>query len=299
MRLIATGKQGQLVRSLAERCAARGVELVVVGRPEMDLTDIASVWRAIESAKGDVIINSAAYTAVDKAESEPDVAMAVNRDGARAVSQAAARVDRPIIQISTDYVFSGSLDRPYREDDIVDPLGVYGRTKLAGELAVAETNDRHTIVRTSWVYSPFGQNFVKTMLRLGETRDRLNVVADQWGAPSSATDLADALITMSAAMVREPDRPELFGIFHMTGAGWTNWAEFAQAIFAEAAHCGHRGAEVEPITTAQYPTPAKRPLNSRLATNKLARHYALALPGWRGSVAECVRRILAAQNESI
>jgi len=292
MRLVATGTQGQLVRSLNERCLARGVELVTIGRPAVDLTDVAAIARAVEAARGDIVINAAAYTAVDKAEAEPDLAMSVNCEGARAVARAAAMLGRPVIQISTDYVFSGALDRPYREEDPVDPLSVYGRTKLAGERAAAAANSRHAIVRTSWVYSPFGQNFVKTMLRLGETRERVSVVADQWGAPSNALDLADALIGMSAALAQAPDNADLHGVFHMTGGGATNWAEFAQAIFAEAAKRGRGFVTVEPIATAQYPTPAARPANSRLDTSKLARVHGLALPDWRGSLADCVRRIL-------
>ena len=292
MRLVATGKQGQLVRALGERCGAGGVELVAIGRPEVDLTDARAVAKAIEAARGAIVINAAAYTAVDKAESEPELAMSVNCGGARAVAQAAAGLGRPVIQISTDYVFNGRLDRPYREDDPVDPLSVYGRTKLAGERAAAQANSRCAIVRTSWVYSPFGQNFVRTMLRLGETRDAVDVVADQWGAPSYALDLADALIAMSAALAREPDKADLTGVFHMSGAGATNWAGFARAIFAEAAKCGRKDVKVEPISTAQYPTPAARPVNSRLDGRRLARHYAISLPDWRVSAADCVRRIL-------
>ena len=292
MKLIVTGKQGQLVTSLIERCAARGVALVTIGRPEVDMTYAATLAAAVESAHGDIVINAAAYTAVDKAESEPEVAMAVNCEGARAVALAAAKLGRPVIQMSTDYVFNGALDRPYREDDAVDPLGVYGRTKLAGEQAVAQANPRHAIVRTSWVYSPFGQNFVKTMLRLGQTRDQINVVADQWGAPSSALDLADALIGMSLQLAQSPNKAELSGVFHMTGSGSTNWAEFAQAIFSEASKRGRNAIKVAPITTAQYPTPATRPANSRLDGGKLARCYGLSLPEWRASVADCVRRLI-------
>jgi dTDP-4-dehydrorhamnose reductase len=294
MRLIVTGKHGQLALSLIERCAACGVGMTAIGRPEVDLTKAAAVARAIEASEGDIVINAAAYTAVDKAEAEPDLATAINRDGARAVAEAAARRRLPVIQMSTDYVFNGSLDRPYREDDTVDPLGAYGRSKLAGERAVAEANDRHAVVRTAWVYSPFGQNFVRTMLRLGETRSEVNVVCDQWGAPSSALDLADALIAMSAALTERPDDCALRGVFHMTGSGFANWAGFAQAVFDEAARRGRPPVKVNPIATAQYPTPAKRPANSRLDTGKLARTYAVTLPEWRGSVAQCVERILTA-----
>ena len=292
MRLVVTGKQGQLVRSLSERGAAQGIDVVAIGRPEVDLIDAGAVAGAVEAARGDIVINAAAYTAVDRAESEPDLAMAVNCEGARAVALAAARLGRPVIQISTDYVFDGALDRPYREDDSVNPLGAYGRSKLAGERAVAQANPRCAIVRTSWVFSPFGQNFVKTMLRLGETRDEINVVADQWGGPSYGLDLADALIAMSAAMHSRPDEAGLAGVFHMSGAGETNWAELTQAVFDEAAEHGRKPVKVSPIATAQYPTPAARPANTRLDTSKLARQFGLALPDWRSSVADCVRRLL-------
>jgi dTDP-4-dehydrorhamnose reductase len=292
MKLVVTGKQGQLARALEERCAAGGVESVLIGRPEVDSRDGPALASALEASRGDIIINAAAYTAVDKAESEPELAMAINRDGARSAAVAAARIGIPIIQLSTDYVFNGRLDRPYREDDPVDPLSVYGRTKLAGERAVSQANPRHTIVRTSWVYSPFGQNFVRTMLRLGETRDRLDVVADQWGSPSSAIDLADALIAMGGALLRQPGNSDLSGIFHVTGSGATNWAGFAQAVFAEAAALGRAKVAVEPISTAQYPTAATRPANSRMDGNKLERAFGLRLPDWRISVAGCVRRLL-------
>jgi dTDP-4-dehydrorhamnose reductase len=292
VKLVVTGKQGQLARALEERCAARGVESVLIGRPEVDLRDGPALETALEASRGDIIINAAAYTAVDKAESEPELAMAINRDGARSAAVAAARIGIPIIQLSTDYVFNGRLDRPYREDDPVDPLSVYGRTKLAGERAVSQANPRNTIVRTSWVYSPFGQNFVRTMLRLGETRDRLDVVADQWGSPSSALDLADALIAIGGALLRQPGNSDLSGVFHVTGSGATNWAGFAQAVFAEAAALGRAKVAVEPISTAQYPTAATRPANSRMDGNKLERVFSLRLPDWRISVGDCVRRLL-------
>jgi dTDP-4-dehydrorhamnose reductase len=238
------------------------------------------------------VINAAAYTAVDKAEAEPDLAMRVNGEGARAVAAAAARTGRPVVQISTDYVFDGVLDRPYCEDDPVGPLGVYGRTKLAGETAVAAANARHVIARTAWVYSPFGHNFLKTMLRLGLTRDEVDVVADQWGAPTSALDLADALIAMARRLVGEPDNASLYGAFHATGSLYTSWAGFAAAIFAQAAMLGRRPVAVTPISTAQYPTPAARPANSRLDAGKLHRVYGLALPEWRSSAQHCVKRLI-------
>jgi len=292
MKLVVTGRHGQVARALVERGRSAGVEVVCLARPEVDLTEPDLVARTIEATRGDVVINAAAYTAVDKAEAEPDLAMRVNGEGARAVAAAAARTGRPVVQISTDYVFDGVLDRPYCEDDPVGPLGVYGRTKLAGETAVAAANARHVIARTAWVYSPFGHNFLKTMLRLGLTRDEVDVVADQWGAPTSALDLADALIAMARRLVGEPDNASLYGAFHATGSLYTSWAGFAAAIFAQAAMLERRPVAVTPISTAQYPTPAARPANSRLDAGKLHRVYGLALPEWRSSAHDCVKRLI-------
>jgi dTDP-4-dehydrorhamnose reductase len=216
----------------------------------------------------------------------------VNAAGAQAVAQAAARTGRPIVQISTDYVFDGRLARPYREEDSVNPINVYGRTKLAGEYAVAAANPHHVIVRTAWVYSPFGNNFVKTMLRLGETRDKLAIVADQSGAPTSALDIADGLILIVEKLAGGPRDIALYGTFHMTGGGATNWADFAAAVFEEAAARGRRPVAIEPIATAQYPTPAARPANSRLDIAKISQTYGVALPDWRQSVRSCVARLL-------
>jgi dTDP-4-dehydrorhamnose reductase len=292
MKIAVTGTQGQVVRSLVERGAVRGIEIVAIGRPEVDLAEPASLARAIEAAEPDVVVNAAAYTAVDKAESEPEAAMAINAAGAEAVAKTAARIGRPVVQLSTDYVFDGRLTRPYREDDAVNPISGYGRTKLAGEYAVAAANPRHVIVRTAWVYSPFGNNFVKTMLRLGETRDQLRIVADQQGAPTSALDIADGLIEIAEQLVERPNDSALYGAFHMTGSGETNWAAFAEAIFTEAALRGRQPVAVAPITTAEYPTPASRPANSRLDIAKISQIYGVALPDWRHSTRACVARLL-------
>jgi dTDP-4-dehydrorhamnose reductase len=292
MRIAVTGKQGQVVRALVERGAHAGIAIVCLGRPEVDLAEPASLGRAIEAVAPDVVINAAAYTAVDKAESDAEMAMAINAKGAEAIALAAAKIGRPVMQISTDYVFDGRLRRPYREDDPVGPVSVYGRTKLAGEMAVAAATPRHAIIRTAWVYSPFGVNFVKTMLRLGETRREVKVVADQWGAPTSALDIADALIAMAAKLNERPDDSTLFGAFHMTGSGETTWAAFAEAIFAEAVTHGRPAVAVESIATAQYPTPATRPANSRLDMTKLKQIYGVELPDWRASVRSCVAHLL-------
>ncbi|MDF0542435.1 dTDP-4-dehydrorhamnose reductase [Sphingobium sp. H39-3-25] len=295
MRIAVTGKVGQVVTALLERGPAAGIEIVAVGRPELDLADAGSVAAALAAVAPDVIVSSAAYTAVDKAESEPDVAFAVNRDGAGAVATAAARLGVPVIHLSTDYVFRGDKDGAYVEDDPVDPAGVYGASKLAGEEAVAAANPNHAILRTCWVYSPFGANFVKTMLRLAETRDALGVVADQHGTPTSALDIADAVIAVAKRLVEDQD-PALRGVFHLTGSGDGTWADFAEEIFVGLSAVTGKQMTVNRITTADFPTPAKRPANSRMSGEKLTRLYGVTLPEWRVSTASVVGRLLAKED---
>jgi dTDP-4-dehydrorhamnose reductase len=295
MRLIVTGTNGQVALALIERGAAQGVDVAAIGRswrPGLDLANPSAVASVLNAVDGDVIVNAAAYTAVDKAESEEELAMRVNGEGAGAVARAAARRGLPLLHLSTDYVFDGSLDRPWREDDATGPIGAYGRSKLAGEQAVMRENPSATILRTSWVYAPFGANFVRTMLRLGETRDEISVVADQRGGPTCALDIADALIAIARKRLAEPNNPALSGVFHMSGCGEASWADFAEEIFATAEQYGRKKVRVRPIATADYPTPARRPANSRLDNAKLARVYGVALPDWRLSTRACVARLL-------
>ncbi len=296
MRLIVTGTEGQVARSLAERAAAEGVELQTIGRPALDLADAESIARAFDGARADVIVNAAAHTAVDRAEAEEELATRINGAGAGQVAAVARRLGVPIIQISTDYVFDGALDRPYREDDPTGPVGAYGRSKLAGERAVAAANPDHVILRAAWVFSPFGANFVKTMLRLGETRGELNVVADQRGTPTSALDIADAILAVVRRLAATSDRKGLTGVFHLSGAGEATWAEFAEAIFAEAEAFGRKPVAVRPISTEEYPTPARRPANSRLDGARLREVYGVAPPPWRSSLKVCVARLLAGEK---
>jgi dTDP-4-dehydrorhamnose reductase len=288
MRIAVTGSKGQA--SLIERAEGK-VEVVALGRPAFDLTDRAAVLAGLEAARPDVVVNAAAYTAVDKAEAEEAAATHVNGDGAGHVAEAAARLGVPLLHLSTDYVFDGALDRAYREDDPTAPAGAYGRSKLAGEKRVAERCEDSVILRTAWVYSPFGANFVRTMLRLNETRDEVGVVADQRGNPTSALDIADALIAI-AGRVKTDSAPALRGVFHLTGSGEATWADFAESIFHEAAARGRRLTRVKRIATADYPTPARRPANSRLDNEKLSRVYGFRLPEWRPSVAVCCARLL-------
>jgi dTDP-4-dehydrorhamnose reductase len=234
---------------------------------------------------------------VDKAESEPDLAFAINESGARAVARAASRLGVPLVHLSTDYVFDGTKEAPYVEDDATGPTGVYGASKLAGERAVLAEHDNCAILRTAWVYSPFGANFVKTMLRLAASRDEIGIVADQRGNPTSALDIADGVLAVAANLLRR-NEPALRGVFHMTAEGDASWAEFAEAIFAAAARSGGPGASVKRIAAADYSTPARRPANSRLDCGKLARTHNVRLPSWRPSTEAVVTRLLNEQVSS-
>ena len=297
MRIVVTGGPGQLVLSLAEQGPLAGHELIAVGPPELDLSAPdddaihAALAAAFDGLGPDAIVNAAAHTAVDKAESERDLAFAINATGAGAVARAAARLDVPLVHVSTDYVFSGDKAEPYVEGDETGPTGVYGASKLAGEYAVRASGADFAILRTAWVYSPFGANFVKTMLRLAETRDELGVVDDQRGCPTSALDLADVLIAVAANLKARSDLP-LRGLFHATGSGEGTWADFAEAIFATSAANGGPSARVNRIATADYPTPAKRPANSRLDCSKLAAVHRVQLPQWRQSVEQVTARLV-------
>lgn len=293
MRIAVTGREGQVVQSLLERGPVAGVTVVAVGRPDLDLADPDSVFAALKAAAPDLVVSAAAYTAVDKAESEPALAHAVNGAGAGAVAAAAAAFKVPVVHLSTDYVFDGAKPTPYGEDDPTGPLGVYGASKLAGEAAVAAHAADHVILRTAWVYSPFGANFVKTMLRIGEGRPVVRVVADQVGRPTSALDIADAVIAVGRTLAARPDEPALRGVFHLAAAGEASWADFAEAVFAGAKARGRTVPAVERITTADYPTPARRPANSRLDGSRLAARHGVTLPDWRASLDTVLDRLLA------
>jgi dTDP-4-dehydrorhamnose reductase len=292
MRIAVTGKAGQLVSALLERGAADGVEVIALARPVMDLTDPASVTSALTSARPDVIVSAAAYTAVDKAERERDLAFAINRDGARVVAQTAARLGVPVVHISTDYVFDGRKAAPYSEDDETGPLGVYGESKLAGERAVAEATADHAILRAAWVYSPFGANFLKTMLRVATERPNVRVVSDQIGSPTSAHDLADSVVVVARNLVQRPGDSALRGVFHLTGRGEASWADFASEIFRASAELDGPAATVERIATADYPTAARRPANSRLDSRKAQATHGVSLRHWKEATDQVVRRLI-------
>ncbi|GEO14634.1 dTDP-4-dehydrorhamnose reductase [Microvirga aerophila] len=292
MRFIVIGREGQVARALAERAPVLGAKAVLLGRPQLDLANPSGIEDIIVETGGDLVVNAAAYTAVDQAEAEPDLANAINGIGAGSVAGAAAAMKVPIIHLSTDYVFDGASDRPYRESDEPSPVGAYGSSKLLGELAVASKTPNHIILRTAWIYSPFGRNFVKTMLRLARERDNVTVVSDQHGSPTSALDIADGIIAVGLNLLTRPDESSLRGVFHMTGSGFTSWAEFAAEIFLQSARLGGPSAQVRPIGTADYPTPAMRPANSRLDCSKLADIHRVALPIWQTSLKPCVKRLI-------
>lgn len=298
MRIVVTGTQGQVALALAERGAARGHEIVQIGRPTLDLARSKdAIAQALEAARPDAIVSAAAYTAVDKAESEAEAAAAINAQGAGAVARAAARMGVPLCHLSTDYVFDGAADRPYREDDPTGPVGVYGRSKLDGEEQVFATGARVAILRTAWVYSPFGANFVKTMLRLAADREEVSVVADQTGCPTSALDIADGVLDVLANLTRSAD-PALTGVFHMCATGAATWADFAEAVFAASARHGGPVARVRRITTAEFPTPAQRPANSRLDCARLEQVHAVRLPHWQTSLETVVTRLVHELQEA-
>lgn len=267
--------------------------VIPIGRPELDLAQPDGVRQALANTQPDCIVNAAAYTAVDKAEAEPELAMRINGEGAGAVAAAAAAIGVPLVQLSTDYVFDGMAPRPWLETDPTGPLSAYGRSKLAGEEAVAASGADWTILRTAWVYSPYGANFVKTMLRLAESRDELGVVADQLGSPTSAPDLAAAIIAIAKALAARPGDASLRGVFHAAGTGEASWADLAETVFAASAALGGPSAAVRRIATSDYPTPARRPSNSRLDCSLLAARHGLRLPPWQESVRSCVAALLA------
>jgi dTDP-4-dehydrorhamnose reductase len=293
VRIAVTGHNGQVAQALLETALRTGDAVITLARPMLDLARPASVLPAITAARPDIIVNAAAYTAVDKAEAEPEIAEAVNSQGAGAVAQAARSLGIPVVHLSTDYVFDGFGTRACREEDPVGPVGVYGRTKLSGERAVAAATDDHCILRTAWVYSPFGANFARTMLRLAETRPVLRVVADQYGSPTSAHDIADGVIAVCRNLLARRDAADLRGVFHMTGGGYTHWAGFAAHIFDTAKSLNGPFASVEEITTAEYPTPARRPANSRLDCRKLAEVHGVVLAPWQQASQIVVARLLA------
>lgn len=289
--VLVIGGSGQLGIELTRAVLPSNWSLSAPARAMLDLTNASAVAALVAAKRPDIIINASGYTAVDKAESEPDLAFALNRDGPAALAQAAVAADAALVHVSTDYVFSGDGDGAYRETDPKAPLGVYGRSKSEGEDAVIAARARAAIVRTSWVFSPYRANFVKTMLRLGETRDEIGIVADQHGRPTSARDLAHTCLALAQHLHNQDARAE--GVFHFANTGDTTWADFAEAIFAGAAQRGHKPVGVNRISTADYPTPARRPANSRLDTTKISALLCAPPRPWRAALDECLDELLA------
>jgi dTDP-4-dehydrorhamnose reductase len=288
--ILVTGRTGQLAVALAEAAPAHGVTVRCIGRPVLDFDRPASIGEAIDACAPALVINAAAYTAVDAAEDEEETAYRANRDGPAELAQRCAAAAIPLIHVSTDYVFDGRKGAPYVETDATSPQGVYGASKLAGERAVLTACPRAIVVRTSWVYSPIGKNFVRTMLAAAERNASLRVVADQIGCPTSARDLADAVLGI-AARLRDGHGHRHAGIYHAAGTGAATWHELAAAIFAAAARHGRTEPRLERISTEEWPTRAKRPPDSRLDCGKLATAFGLRLPPWRDSVTRTVDTI--------
>lgn len=288
MKILVFGRQGQLARALDESLAE--MSPAFVARPECDLTEPGAASRWIVESQPDLVINASAYTAVDLAESDPEGAIRLNSEAPVEIAAAAHTIGAPIFHVSTDYVFDGQLDRAYREDDATSPLGEYGRSKLAGEIAVADANPRHLILRTSWLISPWGSNFVRTILAVAEQRVELTVVDDQVGTPTSALDLAQAI----KAVVDCPRRTLTetpWGTYHVAGTGKASWFDVARATMQEAEVNGLRSVPVRAIASADWPTPARRPANSMLDSSRFRAAFDFTMPHWRESLREIVSRI--------
>lgn len=288
MRILVAGREGQVARALLARLPADGHAVVALEPPEFDITDPRSIAAAMRDAAADLVVNAAAYTAVDRAEDDAATAFAVNRDGAALLAEAAAARGAPFLHFSTDYVFDGMKGAPYLETDAAAPLGVYGRSKAEGEAAVLAAHPRAAVIRTAWVCSPDGGNFVRTMLRLAAEREELRVVADQHGAPTFAADLAEAVARMAPRLVAAPEGDEGFGLFHLSGAPHTTWHGFAEAILDGAAARGHPRPRLVPIATAEYPTRARRPADGRLDCARIGRVHGIRPADWRVSLARCL-----------
>jgi dTDP-4-dehydrorhamnose reductase len=288
MKLLLLGAGGQVGRELCRRDWPTGYRLAAFDRADVDITRADSIAAAMRGESPDLVINAAAYTAVDRAESEPDAAWAANCTGAGYLAAACREAAIPLVHISTDYVFDGGKTGPYREDDPVNPPGVYGRSKEAGDRAIREALAEHVILRTAWVYSAHGHNFVKTMLRLAGERSVLRVVADQTGSPTSAAGIAAAIATVVRQIAAGQGQ---WGTYHFTGAGTVTWHGFAEAIFELAAPWRGPPPKVEAITTADYPTPARRPVNSVLDCRRIGEVFGIVPRPWREALAEVIREL--------
>ncbi|MEO0955521.1 MAG: dTDP-4-dehydrorhamnose reductase [Pseudomonadota bacterium] len=295
MKILCIGENGQVARSLIQTASSMDINLNARGRAQLDLLDRDSIVRSVTEVSPSIIINAGAYTAVDKAESDVDAAMDLNARAPRHLAEIAEDHSIPLIHYSTDYVFDGEHTEPYDEDHEVSPSSVYGRSKLLGENAIAESTSRFIILRTAWVYGPYGNNFVKTMLRLAQDRAEVSVVCDQLGNPTSSLDIARATLKICQKL-NETEGSHVWGRFHMVGSGTASWAEFAQEIFDISSTLNGPTASVRSITSEEYPSPVKRPMNSRLNCSKLEETYGVSLPEWKTSLAETIDLLVSAKR---
>jgi len=295
VKLLVTGANGQVGCELRQSLAPLG-EVIALDRAACDLARPAEVARILRAATPDIIVNAAAYTAVDRAEQEEELATLINGTAVGEIAQAARQLGALLIHYSTDYVFDGRKDAPYAEDDVPSPISAYGRSKLAGERAIAQCGGRYLIVRTSWIYAARGHNFLKTVLRLARERDELRIVEDQIGAPTWARDLAAATAVMTRQARQEIARDDFeSGLFHVTGSGATSWFVFARAVVKQAEQFGllARKSKIVPIASSEYPVAATRPKNSRLSGARARHRFQIALPEWEQSLAVCMRELSA------
>jgi dTDP-4-dehydrorhamnose reductase len=289
MKLLVIGANGQLGWEFCRQGKNQGINVLGLDLPDFDITEPSEVKKAVGQAGVSLVINASAYTAVDTAESEPEVAFAVNRDGAAYLATSCDEIGIPLIHISTDYVFDGSKKSPYLETEPVSPLGIYGKSKAAGETEIRNILKQHIIIRTAWLYGLHGHNFVKTMLRLGKEKEILSVVADQYGCPTYAADLADAILMIATQISEKHDIT--WGTYHYCGKGVTSWHDFAQEIFDLANRYDKFQVKgLIPITTSEYPTSAKRPENSSMDCSLITRNFGISLRPWQESLADMVHR---------
>ena len=292
LRFVVTGTTGKIARSLVANAAAAGVEVLAVGRPSLDLTDLDSLAPAIRASRPDVLVSAAAYTNVEGAESESDLASTINVHGAEALANCARSLGIPIIHLSSSYVYDGMQSAPYRECDPTEPLCTYGRSKLMGERAVAGAHPEHMNLRLSWIYSQFGWNLVTAMLRQAERSSNVRVVADQIGNPTSAADVAGGIIAVGRNLVLGKPQRESYGTFHLSAPDIITPAAFAAAIFAKSAKCGGPTANVIPITRAEYTSKLRRPANAALDSTKIAEVHGVLLPTLDAPLHACIEQIL-------
>ena len=295
MRILVPGGNGQVGWELARRGVQHGLEILALDRGSLDITDLDAVVREVNKSGVSLVVNAAAYTGVDKAELESDLAFAVNRDGPAHLASACAKAGIPLIHISTDYVFNGSKQGPYLETDPVSPLGVYGESKAAGEEEVRRGVREHIVLRTAWVYGVHGHNFVKSMLRLGNTEEIVQVVTDQYGCPTYAADLAEAILTIASRLLQA--HPPAWGTYHYCGKGVTTWHGFAEAIFAKAQqYSSLKVRKIEPVSTSEYYARAKRPANSALDCSLLEKEFDISLRFWVESLARMINAMFSIEK---